>query len=107
MVLWFSEDDVLARAGADVVGRAAEFDDAAAVTVSAGEIVSTVGYDDDFDVRVTGENRRLVGEFSCGERPEDFCEHCVAAALMALDVASPPDPDELCSAWKPWAVTGG
>lgn len=95
MVLWFSEDDVLARADADVVGRAAEFADAAEVTVSAGEIVSTVGYDDDFDVRVTGANGRLIGECSCGKRPEDFCEHCVAAALMALDAASPPDPDEL------------
>ncbi|MGH3939079.1 MAG: hypothetical protein ACRDTG_10685, partial [Pseudonocardiaceae bacterium] len=46
-------------------------------------------------VRVTGANGRLVGECSCGKRPEDFCEHCVVAALMALDVASPPDRDEL------------
>ncbi|WP_125728637.1 hypothetical protein [Kibdelosporangium aridum] len=94
-MLWFREDDVVARAGAEVVAQAAEFADAVSVMVSAGEIVSNVGYDDDFDVRVTGANGRLVGECSCGKRPEEFCVHCVAAVLMALDVASPPDPEEL------------
>lgn len=95
VVLWFSEDDVVARAGGEVVAQAAEFADAACVGVSAGEIVSSVGYDEEFDVRVTGANGRLIGECSCGKRPEEFCVHCVAAVLMALDVASPPDPEEL------------
>jgi tetratricopeptide (TPR) repeat protein len=97
-MIWFDEDDVVRRAPADVYELGLDYVDETCLMVSSDEVVATVGSDDKFRVRLTGTEGRLMGECSCLEgRRGVFCVHCVAAAVMAVDVTQPPDVEALLS----------
>jgi tetratricopeptide (TPR) repeat protein len=90
-VVWFTDDDVMACAGADRYEHGLGlYEETCPLRVFADHVVAMVG-DDNYQVHLTGTDR-LIGECSCpAGRSGVFCEHCVAAALMALDVAQPPN----------------
>ncbi|MEV8436021.1 hypothetical protein AB0425_01480 [Actinosynnema sp. NPDC051121] len=103
MRAWFTEADLVAMVGEDVLVRAIESVELETTTVSAGEIVST--FDGDgvpFEVRLTGADGVLVGECGrCGDRPR-FCEHCVAVAWFGLDFVALPDLDAFRARLEPF-----
>lgn len=90
-MVWFTNDDVMARVDTDRYELGLElYEQTGPLQVFADHVVATVG-DDECQVRLTGADGRLIGECSCPVgRSGAFCEHCVAAAVMAVDVTSPP-----------------
>ncbi|MFI0479389.1 hypothetical protein [Actinomadura sp. 9N215] len=96
--VWFTKDDVMARADTDRYELGLElYEQIGPLQVFADHVVAVVG-DDDYQVRLTGADGQLVGECSCPiGRGGVFCEHCVAAAVMAVDVTGPPDAAALLS----------
>ncbi|MET9684340.1 hypothetical protein [Streptomyces coeruleorubidus] len=97
-MVWFTNDDVAARAGADCYELGLElYEETGPLQVFADHVVAVVG-DADYQVRLTGADGRLIGECSCPVwRSGVFCEHCVAAAVMAVDVTRAPDAAALLS----------
>jgi hypothetical protein len=79
-VVWFTKDDVVACAGADRYELDLELhEQIVPLQVFADRVVAVVE-DDDYQVRLTGADGQLIGEFSCPVgRGGAFCEHCVAA----------------------------
>jgi hypothetical protein len=96
--VWFTKDDVMARADTDRYELGLElYEQIGPLQVFADHVVAMVG-DDDHQVRLTGADGQLIGECSCPVgRSGVFCEHCVAAAVMAVDVTRPPDAAALLS----------
>jgi hypothetical protein len=98
-VIWFNEDDLLRCVGGDRFDRAQPYvDEVGPLEVSSDEVVAMVGTGDEFRVRLTGADGQLIGECSCSDgRRGVFCVHCVAAGVMAVEVATPPDVEVLQS----------
>jgi len=97
--VWFTRADVVARADTDRYKRGFElFEEIGSLQVLADQVVAVVGDDDRYQVRLTGADGQLIGECSCPAGLGGvFCEHCVAVAVMAVQVAHPPDAAALLS----------
>jgi uncharacterized Zn finger protein len=91
MALAFTEDDLLRAAGAKSFERGLGYvTSVEELEIEGTEIDAIVTGSFDYDVTLSRERGRLVGECSCPWSQEgNFCKHCVAVGLAALGARRP------------------
>jgi uncharacterized Zn finger protein len=85
-VVWFSDADLRRLAGDRSYGRAAGYLDAVGALDELPDGGTAVVYgSEQYRVRLSGRDGRLVGECDCPHgRDGAFCKHCVAVGLVLL-----------------------
>src|SRR5262249_9435744 len=88
-MIWFAEAELRGEAGTPWYARGLDYVDAVAdLRWSPGAVTAVVRGSDEYQVRLSDSRGRLSGDCSCpwGQKG-NFCKHCVAVGLAALNAA--------------------